>query len=505
MPLSPATGWRSPRWLAIAAIIAATVPLWWPTIPPITDFPGHLGSYRILAEADHGPLARHYAVHWQLIGNLGVEGLVLALRPLFGLETAGKLAVMAIPALTVAAMLWLAREAHGRIPPTAPFAFPLAYALPFQFGFVNFCLSAALALAALAGWIRLARTRPAWWRAALFAPLACLIWLCHSFGWAMTGLFVLGAELVLRRRSGEGWPRAVILAGFMVLPMALPVIATLAGLTQPAVGDTGDWFNLPLKLVWLLSVLRERWLIYDLVSAVVLLTLVALAIRSPRLRIDPLLGVPAAFGFAAFLIVPRLFDGGAYVDMRILPDTLALAVLAIRVDRGWAGSRRLAAAAIGFFLIRLATTTIVFAQAGNAQARELAALAVLPAGSSVLVLEAEPAKTDWPVARDTHLGSMATVRRRAFTNDQWSIAGQQVITPRHPGAAPYDRDPSEIVYPAGAGYQITDFDTAIAGFDRGTFGYVWTIGFAPGRVHAGDLKLVWQNGRSAVYRVVPGS
>lgn len=500
--VSAARGWPYPLWLALAAIIAATVPLWWPAVPPLTDFPGHLGSYRILAEAGQGPLARHYAVHWQLIGNLGVEALVLALQPLLGLETAAKLVVMAIPALTVAAMLWLAREAHGRVPATAPFAFPLAYALPFQFGFVNFSLSAALALGALALWIRLARTRPAWWRAALFAPLACLIWLCHSFGWAMTGLFVLGAELVLRRRAGEPWPRAAIVAGLMVLPMALPLVATVTGIAQPAVGDTGDWFDWPLKLIWLLSVLRERWLPYDLACTAGLLTLAALAIRSPRLRLDPSLGVPALLGLIVFLLLPRVFEGGAYVDMRILPDALALAVLAIRVDSDWRGTRWLAAAAAGFFVVRLATTTIVFAQAASAQARDLAALDALPIGSAVLVLEAEPARTDWPVPRDTHLAGIAIARRRVFTNDQWALAGQQLIVPLHPAAAPYDRDPSQIVYPAGAGYQITDFDGAIAHFDRGTFDRVWTIGFPPGRAHAGDLSLEWQNGRSAVYRVV---
>ncbi|MFO3796683.1 MAG: S1C family serine protease, partial [Anaerolineales bacterium] len=38
-------------------------------------------------------------------------------------------------------LLWIAREVHGRIPPTALFALPLAYSYPFQFGFVNFALS----------------------------------------------------------------------------------------------------------------------------------------------------------------------------------------------------------------------------------------------------------------------------------------------------------------------------------------------------------------------------
>ena len=72
--------WWQRRWVVLAAIVLAVAPLLYPAIPPLTDVPGHIGGYRILAEAGTGPLAPHYAVHWALIGNLGVEGLVLALH-----------------------------------------------------------------------------------------------------------------------------------------------------------------------------------------------------------------------------------------------------------------------------------------------------------------------------------------------------------------------------------------------------------------------------------------
>ena len=71
----------------------------------------------------------------------------------------------------------------------------------------------------------------------------------------------------------ELWGGLTILAGLMVLPMALPLVATVTGIAQSAVGDTGDWFDWPLKLIWLLSVLRERWLPYDLACTAGLLTL----------------------------------------------------------------------------------------------------------------------------------------------------------------------------------------------------------------------------------------
>lgn len=491
--------WWQRRWVAAVAIMLAAVPLVWPAIPPLTDVPGHIGGYRIFADAGVAPIAQHYAVHWALIGNLGVEALVLALRPLLDVEPAAHLVVALIPALTVAAMLWLAREAHGRVPASAGFALPLAYAFPFQLGFVNFALSAALALAGLALWIRLARARRDMLRIALFAAVAGLVWLCHSFGWAMLGLFALGAEWVIRGERGERGRRRIALTMLGVAPMAWPQLAAmLAGVTMA--GDTGDWFDLSAKAQWVAALLRERWKLYDVGCVIALALMLWTAIRSPRLVFAPLLGAPALLGLAAFVLTPRLFAGGAYVDMRLLPYAVALALLAIRVTDDRA-AQRVAAGGAALFALRIVTSTVAFAWFAQDQQRELAAVAHIPSGAAVLSLVAEPSPADWINPRLSHLAGIAVARRRAFTNEQWAIAGQQLVAPRHPAAAPLDRDPSQLVYPRGEPYAQTDFDQAIARFDRGTFGYVWTIGFPPGRAHALDLTPIWSNEDSALYRV----
>jgi hypothetical protein len=125
----------------------------------------------------------------------------------------------------------------------------------------------------------------------------------------------------------------------------------------------------------------------------------------------------------------------------------------------------------------------------------------MPVGAAILSLVDEPSPARWDNPRLGHLPGIAIARRRIFTNEQWAISGQQLIEPLHPAAAPLDRDPSQLVFPADAPYRQTDFDQAIARFDRGTFGYVWTIGFPPGRAHAADLAPIWSNGRSTLYRV----
>ena len=87
----------------------------------------------------------------------GRRPLVVPLAKLVGIELPTQLVVMSIPPMTVAGMLWVAREVHNRLPPTVAFALPLAFGHPFMFGFVNFALSMALALLAFGLWLRLGR------------------------------------------------------------------------------------------------------------------------------------------------------------------------------------------------------------------------------------------------------------------------------------------------------------------------------------------------------------
>ena len=168
--------------LAFAVFVGlAMLPLAWPTIPPLVDLPGHMGRWRVqLDRATPGPLSMYYGFQWQLIGNLGVDLLIEPIGRLLGLEAGTKAIVIAIPALTVAGLLAIAREVHGRVPPTALFALPLAYALPFNFGFVNFALAMGIALCGFALWLRLGRQARFRLRATIFVPLSVAIWFAHA-------------------------------------------------------------------------------------------------------------------------------------------------------------------------------------------------------------------------------------------------------------------------------------------------------------------------------------
>ena len=108
------------RSFVLLLVLLSAVPLLWPGVPPLLDLPGHMGRYRVQLDLEHSPtLQAFYAFDWEVIGNLGVDLLVELLAPILGLEPAVKLIVLSIPALTVGGLLWVAREVHGRIPPTA--------------------------------------------------------------------------------------------------------------------------------------------------------------------------------------------------------------------------------------------------------------------------------------------------------------------------------------------------------------------------------------------------
>ncbi|HEX6742229.1 MAG TPA: hypothetical protein VF079_10615, partial [Sphingomicrobium sp.] len=268
-PSEPRAWWES-RWLWLALILASAVPLLYPPVPPLVDLLGHMGRYRVELDLGGSPsLQRYYDFHWAPIGNLGVDLLVLPLGRWIGLEAAVTLIVLTIPPLTVAGFLWVAREVHHRLPPTALFAIPFAYSHPFMFGFANFALSMALAFLAFGLWLRLARLGRLRLRAILFVPVSVLVYFTHTYGWGTLGLLCFSAEAVRQHDRGIGWAKAGLRAALHASVMALPIVFAVVWRNQG--GVTYGWFELSLKVNWLLSVLRDRWKWFDLAALVICL------------------------------------------------------------------------------------------------------------------------------------------------------------------------------------------------------------------------------------------
>jgi hypothetical protein len=501
----PSPAWWERRGFALALILLAAMPLLWPAIPPLTDLPGHIAEYHVAQAIGRSPaLARFYDYRWAPIGNLGVDLAVWPLAKLIGVEAAAKWVVVLIPVLTVAGMLATAREVHGRVPPSALLALPIAYAWPLQLGFVNFELAQGLAFCAFALWLRLARDGRYRLRAALFLPIAFLLWLAHDFGWGLFGLLAFGADYALARQAGLDRGRAMRDAVLHCLPLAPPLLVMLLQPNHPSGHKAADdWFDFYNKGRWLLFMLRDRWPAFDALSLAPFLMMLYVAARDRRLGFAPVLAIPALLCCAAFLLLPRLLLGGAYVDMRMAPAMAMLAMLAIRPP---SEAPRLAGiialAGLAFLLVRLGAAAVSFAQRDAVWRGELAAIEAIPPGATVLALVDMPCTAPGGDERLAHLPSMAVVRRDAFVDAQWALPGQQLLTVRYPVPAAFREDPAQLVYRAACPGPGSHFAPAIAGFDRSAFDYVWTLGFPPGAAHAPDLALAWTDGRSALYRVI---
>jgi hypothetical protein len=506
-PHSTEIHWWQTRWFVLAIALASAIPLVWPTIPPLVDLPGHMGRYRVQLDIAHDPwFSQWYHFQWQLIGNLGIDLLVIPLSRVFGLVLAVKLIVMAIPLLTVSGLLWIAREVHGRIPATALFALPLAYSYPFHFGFVNFALSMALALNAFALWLRLARLGRIRFRAAMFVPLSCLLWLCHTYGWGVLGVLAFSAELVRIRDKGHGWIASALLAVPQCLPLCLPMAMMVIWRSGQHVGGvTTDWFNWRLKWRWVKDILRDRWKTFDLISLGVIGLLLLKSLRDRTVTYSRNLTLSALFLLAVYLCLPRIVFGSNYADMRLAPFVLAILVISLRERAGRPMRDAAAIAAIGlaFTLVRLTATTISYAMYAQTYTTELTALDHVPMGARVLGLVGGHCYDPWVMSRLEHLPAMVMVEKRGFSNDQWEMPGAQLMGITYRAARPFAHDPSEIVTEHKCRRQLWfTIDQTLANFPRGAFDYVWLINPPPyDKTLVGDLIPVWRAGTSMLYKV----
>jgi hypothetical protein len=508
MPAPPSTAatpwWRARPLLALALLLIAA-PFAWPEIPALTDNPGHMGRYRIaldLATSEH--LRRFYSFEWMLIPNLGADLLVVPLAPLLGIEGATKAMVMATASLTLLGFLWVAREAHGEIPPTWLFAAPLILGYPFQYGFANFTLAMALAFPALGLWMRLARTGHPRLRAAVFVPVSLVIWLAHAVAWGMFGLLAFAAEFARQSASGRRLPAAAATAALHCLPLAAPLVPTLLWRGSGGPSITGDWFNIAWKIFSLATVLRDEWQLFDRLAVLVLLGVIVLCIASRRLAADRGLVIGAALLFLAFLLLPRIMFSSARTDIRLVPYALAAALLAIRVAP--AASPRFTAcfalAGLAFFTARIAGHTASQWHHDEIYRTELAALDHLPRGARLASFVGADCAPSWPLSRLDHLPAIATVRREAFSNEQWVVSGAQSVRVLPPYEAYVD--PSQFVTETRCRPDWHPLDEALAALPRAHFDHVWLIRPPP---HAPALvegwTPLWRHGTSVLYALPP--
>ena len=499
-------GWWERRDVVAAIVLLSAVPLLYPQVPPLVDLFGHMGRYRVQLDMANSPFLQHYyTFRWAAIGNLGADLLVIPLRQIFGLEGAVKLIVVSIPPLTVAGFFWVAREVHGRVPPTTMFALPFALSFPFLYGFVNFALSMALAFLAFALWLRLGRIGRTGLRAALFVPISIVIFFVHTYGWGALGLLCFSGEAVRLHDRGRPWLRAGLEAAAHALVMALPALIMLGWRNETHGPSIFGWFQWKFKWEWIYSALRDRWRLFDLGSLVVVALVTVFAIFSRKLAFSRNLAFSALVLLAAFLLLPRVIFGSAYADMRLVPYLMATTLIAIRFRSDWTGrtAATLAVAGLAFAVVRIGANTASLAISANEHNERLQAIDHLPRGARVATFVGRPCGKEWKLPRNTHLGAMVIVRREGFSNDQWVIEGANLLGLNYRGAGRFAADPSQMVQPNDCRRrEYWPVDYSLLHVPRDGFDYVWLVDPLPYDERlVQDMQMVWRGEGSILYRL----
>ncbi len=504
----PSAGpWWAGRWFVLACLLLVALPLLWPPLPPLIDLPSHLGTYHVALDLATSPtLQRWFEFRWQLIGNLGVELLVVPLGKAVGVELATKLIVIGTVVLTAAGMMWIAHEIHGELPPTAAIALPLVYSYPLHFGFLNYCLSMALLLPAFALWLNLGRRGRIVPRAILFAAIAPVVWVAHAVGWGILAVACATAELQRRRARGEPWGPALARTAGACATLAVP-LGVMACLQPHGSTAPGGWFVVPDLVKWIVTLFRDRWIAIDLATAALFFAILAWAAAGRGgLRLRPALAVPALAVFSLFVFGPELVGHSDLVNVRIAPCALALLALAITVDAGSERRRRaLALAASAFLVARIAATTASLALYSASWTSHLKALDHIEPGSRIVAFTSVPCRHDvdnWRAPRLYHLPSLALVRKDAFTNTEWQFEGLQLLRVKYADARPFDGDPSQTVSLDCTVKGFRLYDASLASFPRAAFDYLWLQEIPPARWPAdAGFEKVWADGDSVLYRI----
>ena len=495
------------RWQGVAALaLASFLPFLFVSIPPLADVPGHIGAFAVQVAPPESPLFRDLGFEWKLTLNMASQLAVEVLARPLGLFTATWLLSALSPIVTVVGLLAVCRRLNPEAPASLLWALIFVYNIAFLMGFLNFTLSAGLALCAFATWIAFDR-RPTV-RAALFLLIIPLLMIAHAQGGALLVIWISSWELCRL----DGWRPSKWNTGLArdlavrLWPLSTAVVPIL--LSASASGPT----TLPVlrKFRMIFETVHDQSAILDISTVIASLVVVAVGLyrgaRYSHGSAGPVIATTLLF-FAA----PGRLSGTDFVDLRIAPYAclLGLALLDWRnVDlriRRWV----LLTGAL-LLTVRFAVTTASFVNYERSYKSELAALELVRPGSRVMNLSLVDCDiAGWRSPRTEHLANLVTPLRNAWTNAHWALPNVHMLQIRFaPGD--YARDPSHLVRPDRCvDYNIPFEKRARHGLVETMphlplqdVDYLWLVGLQlPKGVRDDRLIRIWQNGNSELYEV----
>lgn len=375
-----------------------------------------------------------YAVEYSLIPNLAID---LLNRPFCGLvEPTTFLRTTLV--LTMAGILFFVWKLHaflnGRPNAFVLLAPAMTFNLVTSMGYINYLIGTFLFLAF--AWVMLRydviRRHPT---LAIVVPniFGSLIFLCHIFALALTGVFLFGLRFaagggrpLLRRAIGAG----LITGASFAIPLLMILLADRSGL--------GFSYALAGKIrtIWAVVLYANPNPYVPALLAGLWIALLYWAFRERHISIAPALRWPVALLIVFSLLLPSALLNAVDLDARTFVSTAYLTVAAFCA--GSVGGERIpirakiAAAAVAAVTVAVQLGVLIpQAQAYGAQVAELRqALRVIPPGSSVLSAGDFSRTPPVPHRFYSHLASFTTIDRRAFNALEFTGKGMQPMSSR---------------------------------------------------------------------------
>ncbi len=446
---------RQAFWLGMVLAVAACLPVLVARYPQMSDYPAHLARYYVMLDGGRSPgLSHWYVFQWEWTGNVGVDMLIRPFAAIFGVEQGARVIAGLIPVLTGFALLAVEKSLRGRVTASSFVAFAFIWSPMMLIGLLNFTLGLALALFALALWVRLDGWR---WRAWLFLPIGLIVWLCHVSAWGVLGVLLFGYEW---HRQGN-W-RDLWRACFTPWPLLLPLVVMLLGHGGNGGFSYGDFMWEYKRGIWEHG-MRDSSALLDMTSVRVvgLLLVVAVIVR----KFDWRLGAAAVIMLALSIAMPRHISGGDYADFRMISTGLMVGCLAI----DWSWPRWALWITPLFYLGRLAITTLSWQTDSAETAQLLQALDHVSYGANVASVVVVPVE-GWRLDHFEHIGCYAVLRRDAMVNANFALPHVHMLHLRHGGFT----DPSHrLRLPLNTPVDLSHFAPA-QGVD-----YLWYVGAQP--------------------------
>jgi hypothetical protein len=402
----------------------ACVPVFSTVLPPILDYPNHLGRMHILAEGGTSAvLDQFYRLRWAPLPNLAMDLIVPPLTAMMSLDLAGKLFLVLIFTLTAGGAAWLNRVLHGHWSYWSLAPFLLLYNRILLWGFLNYLFGLGVALCGVALWLALAQAS-AGRRIAVSSVVALAVYLSHISAFAVYALLLAGIEagpalaLIRRRVARPLLTRLAIAGAQFVLPAGL----ILLGWGQGAAGSIA--FNYRRKPDLLFSIFDNYDRSFDVACFVLFIGLLLVLGFRRQLGLAPAMRGSLALVTGFYLVLPSQMMSGSGADHR-LPVAIFLVLLAATAPRLPKPGAFYAGLAL-LFVLRLTVVEQVWAGSDAAYGRDLAALDTLPQGARLAVA--------WPGGAiqagrvpELHVPVLAVARRNAFVPTLFAYAAQQPV------------------------------------------------------------------------------